>query len=517
MEPDTAVIGPRIQSRPDPQVGDRLHEPAAIPANDQTRGRTEIPGGRDIVFVDLDGTLIRTDMFAEGVLRLLKRNPLNIFLVFLWLLRGRSVAKMLVARRSPIDPATLPYETGVVDYLKARKAEGAEIVMATAAHWSQARPIARHLGLFDAVLASSARRNLKGRRKLEAIRHYAGERTFSYAGDTHADHPIWAAAERCILVNAPRREVAHWRSAGKVERMFSSQNTRGRAFLKEMRLHQWAKNVLVFVPLLTSHKYGDFGLGLDALMAFVVFSLCASGVYFLNDLLDLDADRVHPTKCNRPLASGALPVSYGILGAVGFPIISFAIAALTLPLEFLVVLAGYFAITNLYSFFLKKVSTADVMTLAVLYTIRVIAGAVACSIVLSSWLLGFSIFVFVSLAYLKRYVEVAALEGKTAKGRGYTGNDSETMFSLGTANATASVLVLALYINSDDVRSLYTSPQILWLLCLLHLYWSNRIWVGARRGKIHDDPIVFALKDNVSRMVWLAFVVVVLAAQYIAL
>ena len=349
------MIGPSIQSRPDPEAGERLREPAAVPANDRTGGQPDRPGERDILFVDLDGTLIRTDMFAEGILRLLKRNPLNIFLVFLWLLRGKSVAKMLVARKSRIDPEALPYETEVIDYLKARKAEGAEIVMATAAHWSQAKPIARHLGLFDAVLASSARRNLKGRRKLETIRRYAGTRKFVYAGDTHADHPIWAEAERCVLVNAPRSEISHWRSAGKIERMFTSRNGRGGAFLKEMRLHQWAKNVLVFVPLLTSHQYGDLGLGLDALIAFLVFSLCASGVYFLNDLLDLDADRVHPTKRNRPLASGALPVSYGVLGAVGFPVVSFAFAALTLPPEFLLVLAGYFAITNFYSFFLKKV------------------------------------------------------------------------------------------------------------------------------------------------------------------
>lgn len=469
---------------------------------------------RDVIFVDLDGTLIRTDMFVEGVLRLIKQNPLNLFLILLWLLRGRSVAKTLVARRSHIDPAVLPYEADFIDYLKGRKANGAEIVMATAAHWSQARAIARHLGFFDAVLASSARRNLKRRTKLEAIAQHNRGKGFSYAGNAHADHPIWVESESCILVNAPRREVSYWRAARKIERMFNSEQGRGRAFLKEMRPHQWAKNILVFVPLLTSHEYGSAGPILAALSAFISFSLCASGVYFLNDLLDLDADRRHPTKRNRPLASGALPVSVGIAGAVGFPLAALAFAVFTLPLEFLLILAAYFAITNFYSFFLKKVSTADVMTLAILYTIRVIAGAVACSIVLSSWLLAFSVFIFVSLAYLKRYVEVAALEDKPVNGRGYTSNDSETMFSLGTANAIASVVVLALYINSDDVRGLYSSPRLLWLLCLLHLYWTNRLWVGARRGKINEDPIIFALRDGVSRMVWLSFAIVILAAQY---
>ena len=471
---------------------------------------------RDIIFVDLDGTLIRTDMFVEGVLRLIKQNPLNLFLVFLWLLRGRSIAKTLVARKSRIDPALLPYEADFIDYLKARKAKGAEIVMATAAHWSQARAVARHLGLFDAVLASSARRNLKGRTKLEAITQHSRRNSFSYAGNAHADHPIWAAADRCVLVNAPRREISYWQAARKIEHMFKSEQARGRAFLKEMRLHQWAKNILVFVPLLTSHEYGSSGPILTALSAFVSFCLCASGVYLLNDLLDLDADRRHPTKRNRPLASGALPVSIGIAGAVGLPLAALAFAALTLPIKFLLVLTAYFAITNFYSFFLKKISTADVMTLAILYTIRVIAGAVACSIALSSWLLAFSVFIFVSLAYLKRYVEVAALGDRPVNGRGYTSNDSETMFSLGTANAVASVVVLALYINSDDVRELYSTPQLLWLLCLLHLYWTNRLWVGARRGKINEDPIIFALRDGVSRMVWLSFAIVILAAQYLS-
>ena len=196
---------------------------------------------------------------------------------------------------------------------------------------------------------------------------------------------------------------------------------------------------------------------------------------------------------------------------------AFVIAGLTLPLAFFGVLGIYYLITNLYSFFLKRVSTADVMTLAVLYTMRVVAGGAATGIVLSSWLMAFSVFIFVSLAYLKRYIEVSALsqDKTTAAGRGYAVSDSETMFGLGIANTTAAVLVLALYINSDDVAGLYASPQILWLLCFLLLYWTNRIWIGARRGKIADDPVVFAIKDNVSRLVGVCFLMVVLAAKFI--
>ena len=192
------------------------------------------------------------------------------------------------------------------------------------------------------------------------------------------------------------------------------------------------------------------------------------------------------------------------------------LAGATLPLAFFGVLGIYFVITNMYSFFLKRVSTADVMTLAILYTLRVVAGAAATGIVLSSWLMAFSVFIFVSLAFLKRYIEVAALdqESGAAKGRGYAARDRETMFGLGISNATAAVLVLALYINSDEVTKLYATPQFLWLLCFLLLYWTNRVWIGARRGKISDDPVVFAIKDKVSRLVGISFLIVVLLAKF---
>lgn len=274
--------------------------------------------------------------------------------------------------------------------------------------------------------------------------------------------------------------------------------------------------MLVFVPLLTAHSYGNADKIVAAVLGFLCFSLCASGVYFLNDLLDLDSDRQHQRKRFRPIASGDLPIFTGLMGAIGLPLVSFAIAWIALPLAYIVVLGVYLILTILYSFFLKRVSTADVMTLAILYTMRIVAGAAATGIALSSWLMAFSVFIFVSLAYLKRYVEVADLEpGQGAvKGRGYDAADSETMFCLGITNATAAVMILALYITSDEVTRLYSSPQLLWFLCFLLLYWSNRIWVWARRGKIDDDPVMFAIKDTVSRMVGVAFLIVVLTAKF---
>ena len=471
----------------------------------------------EYLFVDLDGTLVRTDVFVEAILKLIKKNPLNIFRLILWGLKGRAVLKSRVARTAKLDPHFLPYEAEMVDYIKEQKAQGRKIILATASHWTYAKRIAAHLGLFDGVMASSAKKNLKGRRKLAEIQDSLGGAPFAYAGDSPADRPIWDAAASAVHVNARAADVKSTQSRNACEKVISTRKSIFAAFIKEMRLHQWAKNVLVFVPLLTAHSYLNMGSLLQACLAFLCFSLCASGVYFLNDLLDLEADRQHTRKRFRPLASGDLPIFSGLMGAVGLPVTAFVIAGLTLPMAFFGVLGIYYLITNLYSFFLKRVSTADVMTLAVLYTMRVVAGGAATGIVLSSWLMAFSVFIFVSLAYLKRYIEVSALsqDKTTAAGRGYAVSDSETMFGLGIANTTAAVLVLALYINSDDVAGLYASPQILWLLCFLLLYWTNRIWIGARRGKIADDPVVFAIKDNVSRLVGVCFLMVVLAAKFI--
>lgn len=468
------------------------------------------------VFVDLDGTLVLTDLFFESILRLIKRNPLNIFRVIFWIIQGRATAKEKIALAVDIDAANLPYEPTLTKFLHQCKAEGRRLILATASHRLYADKIAAHLGFFDQVLATDSTNNLKGKRKLAAIRALIGGAPFAYCGNSAADRPIWAEAAQNILVNAPRRDVAIAKRQQKAEQVIVSGRTVPRAFLKEMRVHQYAKNALIFVPLFTSHNYQDAAALWTVFLAFVCFSLCASGVYFLNDLLDLESDRQHANKRFRPLASGDLPIPLGVAGAVCLPVAAFGITGAFLSIEFLAVLAGYFALTNAYSFFLKRVSTADVMTLAVLYTLRVVAGSAAAGIALSSWLMAFSIFVFVSLAYLKRYIEVAALSdgADKAHGRGYSAADSETMFSLGTANITASVLVLALYINTEEVVSLYSSPAILWLLCLLMLYWGNRIWVGARRGKITEDPVVFAIKDRVSQMVGAGFLLVVVAAKY---
>lgn len=469
------------------------------------------------LYVDVDGTLLRTDLLLEAAWRYCKFAPWRVTLLLRLAFKGPAVLKSFLARYVRIDVACLPYEPGLLDHLRQRKAQGGQIYLITASHWTYARAIAKHLGLFDGAYGSSNRLNLKGPAKLAAIRRLSAGNRFAYAGDSAADRPIWAEANKAILVNAPRKDVEAAQKAGQAELVIHSRPSRLRAWWREMRLHQWAKNALVFLPLLTSHNYGDPQKVWLTLVAFLAFGLCASGHYFLNDLLDLDADRVHVRKRLRPLASGDLPILHGVAGAILLPLVSFALSLALLPWLFTLSLAAYFVLTNLYSFYFKRISTADVFVLASLYTTRVVAGAAAISVVVSSWLLAFSMFLFLSLAYLKRYIEMQALAGSPAKasGRGYSGADVDTMFMLGIGNSTAAVLVLALYISSPEVTGFYHRPGFLWGLCLLILYWSNRVWVGARRGKIHDDPVVFALKDRVSLLVGGACVLVVLAARLI--
>jgi len=288
------------------------------------------------------------------------------------------------------------------------------------------------------------------------------------------------------------------------------------AFVQGMRPRHWAKNFLIFVPVLTAHEYESAAALLSAIVAFACFSLCASGGYLINDLADVEADRNHDIKRNRPIASGALPIGWGIAGAVGLPALSLILAIAFLPAGFIGVIALYFALTLSYSFYLKRVFTADVLALSILYMLRVLAGAVAIQVALSSWLLAFCIFLFISLAYLKRYIELRKMNGSNDQvhGRGYLGSDREAMFMLGIANATASVVVLALFINSPEVTQEYASRNILWGLCLVMIFWTNRIWIAARRGLVDEDPVEYALRDRASQIAGLVCVATVLVARY---
>lgn len=272
------------------------------------------------------------------------------------------------------------------------------------------------------------------------------------------------------------------------------------ALLRLLRPHQWSKNALLAIPLLASHGGGGADALTHLLLGLVAFCLCASSVYVLNDLLDIESDRAHPRKCKRPLASGAVTgrAAITLIPALLAPAV---LIAACLPLRFGLLLAGYCALTCLYSYVLKGQVVLDALCLAGLYTLRVIAGAAAAQVPLSFWLLLFSVFLFLSLAFVKRYAELDALRRSgrlRAVGRGYCVDDLPVLQSLGIGAGYLSVLVLALYINSPAIAELYRNPKYIWTLCVLMLYWISRVWMRAHRGTMNEDPVVFALKDPIS-------------------
>ncbi len=450
--------------------------------------------------VDLDGSVVRTDLLFEGLVRLVKRNALYLPLALLWLLRGPAALKAEVARRTPLDAATLPYNRELVDWLRRERARGREIWLCTAANEHLAQAVAGHLKLFDGVLASDARTHLAGRSKADRLVECFGYRAFHYCGAEWHDLPIWRCSDGAVVVDAHpslRRQLA---AHVPVLQTFAPGGSRLSAALRALRPHQWAKNALVLVPLLAAHRGMDLPALKAALVAALAFCLCASSVYLLNDMLDLEADRMHPRKCRRPFASGELPLAVGFLLV---PVLLCAAAALavTLPPQFGLMLGAYYALTLAYSFALKGMVILDAMALAGLYTLRIIGGAAAIAVQPSFWLLLLSVFLFLSLALVKRYAELDALRRRRQLqmvGRGYHVEDLPMLEGLGIAAGYSSVLVLALYINSPGVVALYHHPQAIWPLCALLLYWITRVWMKTHRGRMHDDPVVFALRDRVS-------------------
>lgn len=466
----------------------------------EARGSSALP-----LCVDLDGTLVRSDVLVESLLLLIKHNPLTVLLLPWWLLRGRAYVKQQIARRVRLNVASLPYQTDLLQFLTEQYQTGRRLVLATAADIKIAREVAGYLGIFSDVVASDGIRNLSGARKLDALRARFGE-GFDYAGNAPVDLPIWREARGAIAVNCGETLLRKARRDCRVREVFGRRSpaTSLRAMVKAMRMHQWVKNLLIFVPLLMAHDL-SLGLWLNAAVAFVAFSLCSSSVYLLNDLLDLEADRLHPKKRSRPFAAGELPLATGLIGAP--LLLAGALAlALLLPPAFMLALTGYFALTLAYSFYLKQVVLLDALVLALLYTSRIFAGTYAIDVPLSHWLLGFSMFLFLSLALVKRYSELHLLRQQNreaAKGRGYFAGDLEQLANLGAAAGYISVLVLALYISSAEVTIHYSRPGLLWLVCPPLLYWVSRVWLIAHRGQMHHDPIVFAIKDRASYVVGL--------------
>lgn len=466
--------------------------------------------------VDLDGTLLATDVLWESLLLLIKQQPLALLRLPLWLLHGKAHLKRQIAGRVTLHPASLPYRESVLAWLRQEHAAGRELVLATASDQKAADPIAQHLGIFAGVLASDGAVNLSGQRKLDAIKRYAGGRGFDYAGDAEVDLPLWQAAHQAILIDPSTRVRRHTQRLTPAPRIFPAAGVTWSVIIKALRVHQWVKNLLLFVPLAMAHKIGEVGLLLDLVFAFLAYSFCASSVYIWNDLLDLESDRLHPHKRKRPFAAGQLPIKAGVVAAPLLLLISLALALFSLPPLFSTALGLYFIVTTAYSLYLKRVLILDVFVLAGLYAFRVLAGGIAVGLPLSPWLLSFSIFFFLSLAMAKRYSELRLLENNQLnhnKGRGYLMLDAAPLLSLGPASGYLSVLVFSLYTNSREVTMLYTYSGALWLIGPCLLYWITRIWLLAHRGKMDDDPILFAIKDPWSYVIGTIILFIILCAM----
>jgi 4-hydroxybenzoate polyprenyltransferase len=456
------------------------------------------------LYVDVDGTLLRTDLLLESIFALLRKNPLFLLRLPLWLLKGKAALKFEVASRVHIDPASLPYREDLLEFLKAESSRGRKVYLATASHKILVRPMADQLGFISGVLATDESGNLKGTAKAKAIEKHTEGKPYTYVGNASADLPVWARATEVIIVQPSVRVRQAMRRGLRADQIFPGRGVPINAYIRSMRLHQWLKNLLVFVPAFTGNKYTNISAMEKVFGVFIAFGLIASATYLCNDLLDLGADRRHRSKRFRPLASGELPIGHGLVLAVTLALFGFTLVAVISPWV-LPVLAGYVLLSLSYSFYFKVKVLVDVMVLAALYTVRVIAGAVAIPVVLSVWLLAFSIFLFFSLALIKRYTELLVMmdEGRTRmRGRGYLVSDVPFLQSMGVASGYISVLVIALYLDSSLALKYYATPEALWLVCPLMLYWISRLWIKTGRREMNDDPLVFSLKDRVS---WLVF------------
>jgi 4-hydroxybenzoate polyprenyltransferase len=448
--------------------------------------------------VDLDGTLVKSDTLLDAVFTLFRRKSVTALRCARFLIRGKASFKAEVARHVTLNPATLPYNKLLLGYLRAEHTAGRDIYLATATDEKQAQGISDYLGIIAGVFASRENVNLRGDAKLAALERQFPRRGFDYIGNAGPDIPVLARAKKGMLANPSAGLSARVKRRGiTIHRVFEDRTPRFVALWRVLRARQWPKNLLVYVPMLLAHLQFDLQKLVEASVAFLCFSLAASAAYILNDMVDVEADRNHPRKRTRPFAAGDLSQFTGVAAMCVLVAMS-AMLASRLPLQFSFWLASYFVTTIAYSLVLKKTALLDVLTLAGLYTVRMIAGGAASHVLLSPWLGGFSIFFFLSLAIVKRYVELDTLRKAgciPANERGYHVEDIEQLRSFGTASAYASVVVFTLYINNPEIGHLYAHAHRLWLLTPVLLFWLSRIWLLASRGKLDDDPVVFALSD----------------------
>jgi 4-hydroxybenzoate polyprenyltransferase/phosphoserine phosphatase len=465
------------------------------------------------LIVDLDGTLIKVDSLHEAFVQLCSKKPLSAFRAMLMLIRGRAEFKSAVADHVLPDVATIPLNEAVLEIIRQAKAEGRKVYLASAADRRFVEAIANSIGAFDGIFGSQDGVNLKGKAKADCLINAYGRRGFDYLGNDTSDLPVWHAARRAMVVGAPSRLVKRLGAELPGSIVVAKHHRTVGAYLLALRPHQWLKNILLALPAIAAHDF-SVGKAIVVLAAFMSFSLAASVVYLINDMLDLPHDRAHSEKRHRSLAAGAVPLSHAVVLTGLLSMLAIGLA-LTLPPIFGVILIAYFGFSMSYSLYLKRKLMIDVIALAALYGIRVMAGSAATSTVLSHWLIGFCFFMFLSLALVKRLSEVMAVAQSSVdniKGRGYRREDLQVIIALTAASGFAAILVFALYITSPEVRALYRSPELLWGICIVLVYWLGRAYLLAGRGTMHQDPVIFAATDRASLLAGVMVALVFLVA-----
>lgn len=450
--------------------------------------------------VDLDGTLVKTDLLWESLWNRISHNALILFrFIFLLMVSGKAAAKAYLAQASTVKPSRLPYNEDVLAFCRSWADAGGKVYLATASNEQLAQAIADHLGFFDGVFASSETLNLKGQAKADLLQAEFAENGYGYIGDSAADFPVWRASKFVIAVTSSLKFRRRVIGAHQDAIIIATDKTKPASYLRALRPHQWIKNILVFIPAIAAHQFTSDAL-INSVLAFLALSMTASSAYIVNDLFDLSNDRAHPRKRFRPFAAGQIPLSHSVFMLPVLWLMA-VIAALQIGTAFAGILLLYFILTISYSTFIKRLLLLDIFTLAGLYTIRLIAGGLATSIILSEWLVLFSGFFFLSLAAIKRQAELEDLSGRdlaVIKGRAYRTDDTPIIANMAMVAGYASVLVMALYLNSQSVQLLYSEPAVLWGICIILLYWISRLVIITKRGQMDDDPIVFSIRDRAS-------------------
>jgi len=486
--------------------------------------RAELRAGVPLC-VDLDGTLVKSDTLVDTVLAIARQKPRELLRIPGWIAEGKASFKQHLTSTVELDVEHLPYNHTLLEWLRLEAGAGREIYLATAADRVLAERVAAYLGIFCGVLASDGATNLAGGNKLAAFRERFGD-NFCYIGNAKPDAELLAACVSPMVANPDGQLRAAMQRAGTVPvNRFEDRTPVLKSWLRAIRLHQWAKNTLIFVPLLLAHQWNPATF-VGAAAAFLSFGMCASATYIINDLLDVETDRRHLRKRTRPFAAGDLSPITGVMMVVLLMIASLALAialprivdampgsyALVKPYKFLEWLGLYTVTTLTYSLYLKRKLLLDVFVLSGLYTVRILAGSAATGVPVSAWLAGFSVFFFLSLAFVKRFSELESLRerGKTvSNGRGYFVTDLEQLRALGTGAAYAAVVVMTFYISNPETNSLYSHPIRLWLMVPVLLLWLSQVWMLASRGEMHDDPVVFAITDKRSLLLGVLMAVVI--------